>query len=208
LISRYWRGCSFETKSALALLAAVLLSLAGFSAAAALTDQDSTAASEGEAEGVLVQTLTVERVVTLAGGVRTVVRPARVVRRVVRRVTGPARDAVTSTRLVTVTVTTREIDRKVVPIVRRDVVTVAGQARTIVETREGPTRTIIVRNERVQTVVRTVVEPVTTTQVVTQPPVTQTVRSTDTVTRTETVSLPVTVQVPVTVTLTVTKPRP
>jgi hypothetical protein len=202
LISRYWRGRSFETKSGLALLAAVLLSLAGFFAAAALTDQVSTAASEGEAEGMLVQTLTVERVVTLAGAVRTVVRPARVV----RRVTGPAGDGVTSTRLVTVT--TREVERKVVPIVRRDVVTVAGQARTIVETREGPTRTSIVRNERVQTVVRTVVEPVTTTQVVTQPPVTQTVRSTDTVTRTETVSLPVTVQVPVTVTLTVTKPKP
>jgi hypothetical protein len=203
LISRLWRGRSFETKSGLALLAAVLLSLAGFFAAAALTDE-STAASEGEAEGVLVQTLTVERVVTLAGGVRTVVRPARVVRRVIR----PARDGVTSTRLVTVTVTTREIERKVVPIVRRDVVTVAGQARTIVETRQGPTRTSIVRDERVETVVRTVVEPVTTTQSVTQPPVTQTIRSTDTVTKTQTTTLPVTVQVPVTVTVTVTRTRP
>lgn len=204
MISRLWRGRSFETKSGLALLAAVLLSLAGFFAAAALTDEVSTAASEGETQGVLVQTLTVERVVTLAGGVRTVVRPARVVRRVIR----PAADGMTSTRLVTVTVTTREIERKVVPIVRRDVVTVAGKARTIVETRQGPTRTSIIRDERVETVVRTVVEPVTTTQSVTQPPVTQTVRSTDTVTKTQTVSLPVTVQVPVTVTVTVTRTRP
>jgi hypothetical protein len=204
LISRYWRGRSFETKSGLAVLAAVLLSLAGFFASAAITDQVSTAASEGEAEGMLVQTMTVEHVVTLAGAVRTVVRPARVVRRVIR----PAGDGVTSTRLVTVTVTTREIERKVVPIVRRDVVTVAGQARTIVETRQGPTRTSIVRDERVETVVRTVVEPVTTTQVVTQPPVTQTFRSTDTVTKTTTVTLPVTVQVPVTVTVTVTRTKP
>jgi hypothetical protein len=193
-----WRELSFEAKSAFLVPAVILLAVAGFFAAtglAALVDP------APDASDLRVQTLTVERVVTLTrGGERTVVR---------RVVVKPAGVLGTAVERLTVTAPGRT-ERKIVPIVRRDLVTVAGQPRTIVETRNGTTRTSVVTSERVVTRERVVTfaQPVTTTRVVTENvSVTQTLRSTDTVHVTES-SPPVTVTVerPLTVTVTVTVP--
>jgi hypothetical protein len=205
----WWRNrISHELKLLGALLVVAGLGLAGFLAAAGLGGPTT------EADVLLLETLTVERVVTLTeGGERTVVRPLRVV----RRVTAPAKVLGTAVELLTIT-TPGRTERQVVPVVRRELVTVAGQPRTIVETRSGRTRTSVVTSdrvvirertvtsERVSTAEQTVVQPVTTTRVVRETvPVTQTVRSTDTVRLTETVSETVTVELP-SVTVTVTVP--
>ena len=187
-----WRDLSFEAKSAAALVAVVLLGLGGFFAATGL--QELVEPSSAVAEGRIVQTVTVDR---------TVVRQVRKVQR--SESSGVLR---TQVELRTVTL----------PVVRKDIVTVPGPSRTVVETQGGKTRTSVVTSERVITrerVVtnertRTVVSPVTTTRVVTQTvPVTQTLRSTETVRVTET-SEPVLVTVdhPVTVTVTVPPGRP
>jgi hypothetical protein len=211
VVGRYWREPRFwlwwwryrlphEVKLAVGLLAVGGLGVAGFFAAAGFGGEPS-----GESV-VLPETLTIERIVTLEGGERTVVRPVRIVRRVTER------SSVLGTAVELRTITTPgRTERQLVPVVRRDLVTVAGRPRTIVETRGGQTRTSVVTRERVvtneRTVERTVVVPETTTRVVTTVvPVTQTLRSTDTVVVTETVSEPVTVtdEQPVTVTVTVT----
>ena len=79
LIGEYWRGLSFETKAALAVLAGVLVVLAGFFAATGVSGL--APPSETGADEALVETLTIKRVVThTSSGERTVVRTVRVVR--------------------------------------------------------------------------------------------------------------------------------
>jgi hypothetical protein len=187
VIGEYWRGLSYETKAALAVLAGVLVVLTGFFAATGVSGLASPASETGAAE-----TLTVKRVVTLTGGgERTVVRTVRVV---VPRVTKTSSVLGTAVELRTVTTPGR-----------RDLVTVPGPARTIVETRGGRTRTSVVTNERVVTdrrvvtnervvtSVRTITNvdtqqvtvPVTTIRTVTATvPVTQTVTTTQVLTQT------------------------
>ena len=207
-MGKYWRGLSYEVKSALAALAVVLVVVAGFFAATGLTSLESSA-SEVD---VLAETLTVERVVTRAGGgERTVVRTVRVV----PRRTESAGVLGTAVELRTITTPGQ-----------RDLVTLPGEVSTIVETRGGITRTSVVTDQRVVTDRRVVTNervvtdyrvvttdrtitdvrtqqvtvPVTTVRTVTEAvPVTQTVTTTEV--RTETVIPP-----PETVTVTVTCP--
>jgi hypothetical protein len=186
VIGGYWRGLSYETKAALAVLAGVLVVVTGFFAATGVSGLASPASETGAAE-----TLTVTRVVTLTGGgERTVVRTVRVVPRV------PKTSSVLGTAVELLTVTTPG---------PRDLVTVPGPARTIVETRGRRTRTTVVTNERVVTdrrvvtnervvtSVRTITNvntqqvtvPVTTIRTVTDKvPVTQTVTTTQVLTQT------------------------
>ena len=187
MIGKFWRELSYEAKSALAALAVVLVVAAGFFAAAGLTSLESSA-PDVEADGVLVETLTVERVVTSTGGGRTVVRTVRVV----PRTTESAGVLGTAVELRTITTPGR-----------RDLVTVPGAVSTIVETRGGITRTSVVTNERVVTDRRVVTNErlVTTDRVVTND-------RTITDVRTQQITVPVTtvrtVTEPVTVTQTVT----
>ena len=201
-----WRQLSFEGKSAAGVIGVVLLGVGGFVAAKGLAELVEPASNAAAENTVLVKTLTVDR---------TVVRRVRVVPRA-------ARSGVLGTQVVLRTVT--------LPVVRKDIVTVAGPSRTVVETRGGKTHTNVVTSERVITRERVVTSertrtverlvtttrvvtqtvPVTTTRVVTQTvPVTQTLRSTETVRVTET-SEPVIVTVdhPVTVTVTVPPGKP
>lgn len=134
-MGEYWRGLSFEAKAALAMLAGVLFVVSGFFAATGVSGLASPASGAG-ADGAAGETLTVESVITLTDtGERTVVRTVRVVNRVTEA-------AVLGTAVESRTVTTPG---------PRDLVTVPGQPRTVVETREGRTRTSVVTNERVVT---------------------------------------------------------
>jgi hypothetical protein len=187
-----WHELSFEAKSAVALLAAVFIGVAGFLTAAGLAGLVEPASGASDEREVLVETVTVER---------TVVNRVRVV----RRVTEPSAVLGTQVELRTVTM----------PVVRKSLVTVTGPHRTIIETHGVATPARVVTSERVVTRervvttqrVQTVVRPVTTTRVVTEiVPVTQTVRSTETVRVTETAQ-PVLVTVDHPVTVTVTAPR-
>ena len=190
-----WHELSFEAKSAVAMLAAVLLGVAGFLAAAGLEGLVEPASGASDEREVLVETVTVER---------TVVNRVRVV----RRVTEPSAVLGTQVELRTVTM----------PVVRKSLVTVTGPQRTIVATRGVATPARVVTSQRVVTRervvtkqrVQTVVRPVTTTRVVTEiVPVTQTVRSTETVRVTETAQAAVvTVDRPVTVTVTAPPKKP
>ena len=175
MIGEYWRGLSYEAKAALAVLAGALVVLAGFFAATGVSGLASPA-SEAGADGAFGETLTIKRVVTLtSSGERTVVRTVRVV----PRVTEPS---VLGTAVELLTVTTPGA---------QDLVTVPGQARTIVETREGRTRTSVVTNERVVTDRRVVTNDRTITNVYTQQvtvPVTTIRTVTDTVPVTQTVT--------------------
>jgi hypothetical protein len=192
VIGDYWRGLSYEAKAALALLAGVLVVSAGFFAATGVSGLASPASDAGT-DGAFVETLTIKRVVTLtSSGERTVVRTVRVVpRNTEPSVLGKAVE------LLTVTMPGPE-----------NRVTVPGQARTIVETRGGTTRTSVVTNVRVVTNDRTITNvrtqqvtvPVTTIRTVTDTvPVTQTHTTTQVLT--ETVVPPA-----ATVTVTVTCP--
>jgi hypothetical protein len=183
-----WRELSFEAKSAAALVAVVLLGVGGFVAAAGVVDLVEPNADAAEAR--TARTVTIDR---------TVVTQLREVQRA-------ESSGVLGKQVELRTVT--------LPVVRKELVTVPGPPRTVVETRSGETRTSVVTSERVVTLervvtterTRTVVRPVTTTRVVTESvPLTQTLRSTETVRVTET-SQPATVIVdhPVTVTVTVT----
>ena len=122
MIGEYWRGLSYEAKAALAVLAGVLVVLAGFFAAAGVSGLASPA-SEAGADGAFGETLTIKRVVTLtSSGERTVVRTVRVV----PRVTKPS---VLGTAVELLTVTTPGA---------QDLVTVPGQAEN---DRRDPRRT-------------------------------------------------------------------
>ena len=201
------------------MVAVILVGVAGFFAATGLTSVTEPAADASNAsEVVLVETVTIER---------AVVKRVRVVRRVTER------SGVRGKRVELVTVTTpARIERRLVPVVKKYLVTVPGPRRTIVETRNGKTRTRVVTSERIVTrervvtnqQVQTVDRLVTTIRVTTENvPVTQTLRSTgtvrvtttvrltDTVRSTDTVhvtetSAPVTVTVDLPVTVTVTAP--
>ena len=163
------------------MVAVILVGVAGFFAAAGLTSVTEPAADASHAsEVVLVETVTIER---------AVVKRVRVVRRVTER------SGVRGKRVELVTVTTPpRIERRLVPVVKKYLVTVPGPRRTIVETRNGKTRTRVVTSERivtrervvtnqqVRTVDQTVDRLVTTIRVTTENvPVTQTLRSTGTV---------------------------
>jgi hypothetical protein len=190
VIGEYWRGLSYEAKAALALLAGVLVVLAGFFAATGVSGLASPASDAGT-DGAFGETLTIERVVTLtSSGERTVVRTVRVV---------DTEPSVLGRAVELLTVTTPGPQNRV---------TVPGQARTVVETRGGRTRTSVVTNVRVVTNDRTITNvrtqqvtvPVTTIRTVTDTvPVTQTLTTTQVMT--ETVVPPA-----ATVTVTVTCP--
>ena len=64
VIGEYWRGLSFETKAALAVLAGMLVVLAGFFAATGVSGLAGPVSGAG-VDGALVETLTIKRVVTL-----------------------------------------------------------------------------------------------------------------------------------------------
>ena len=205
------------------MVAVILVGVAGFFAATGLTSVTEPAADASQAsEVVLVETVTIER---------AVVKRVRVVRRVTER------SGVRGKRVELVTVTTpARTERRLVPVVKKYLVTVPGPRRTIVETRNGKTRTRVVTaerivtrervvtNQQVRTVDQTVDRLVTTIRVTTENvPVTQTLRTTGTVRVTTTVRLtdtvrstdtvhvtetspPVTVTVDLPVTVTVTAP--
>lgn len=227
---QFWLWCwrtrvSAEAKRWLAAVTVTMLLTAGFLAATSVEGEANNAESAFE-------TLTIERVVTEPAW--TVVRPVQVVRRVTER------SGVLGTAVEVRTVTTAGKDRvvtqrEVVPVVERDVVTVPGRLRTVVETRQGvvrtvvetrqgavrtvvetqrgSTRTVVVTSERVVTRDRVVTDErvVTVARTVVQPvtathAVTQTVPVTVRETETVTVPATVTVEVPVTVTVTGKKP--
>ena len=110
------------------MVAVILVGVAGFFAATGLTSVTEPAADASNAsEVVLVETVTIER---------AVVKRVRVVRRVTER------SGVRGKRVELVTVTTpARIERRLVPVVKKYLVTVPGPRRTIVETRNGKTRT-------------------------------------------------------------------
>jgi hypothetical protein len=134
MFGRYWRRLSFEVKSAVVSGAVALVLAAGFFTSLGITGLESQSPGV-EAERPIGETVTVERTFTVRG-VRTVVRSVRVV----PRRTGSTN--VLGTAVVMRTVTTPG---------RGNVVTVPGQARTIVETRDGQVRTSVVTNDRVVT---------------------------------------------------------
>ena len=192
MIGRNWRRLSFETRSA---VVAALVLAAGFLTAFGVTGLEDR--SEAEVIQPPGETLTVERTFTVRG-VRTVVRTVRLV----PRVTVPTNVLSTAAELRTVTKPGS-----------RNFVTVPGQARTIVETREGQTRTSVVTNDRVVTDRRVVTNQrvVTEQRIVTNDRtitdvLTQQVTVPVTVVRTITNTLPVTQTVATTQVLTQTSP--
>ena len=133
-MGRYWRRLSYETKSAVLSAAAVVVLAAGLFASLGVTSLESGPEAETEEPGA--ETLTVERVFTVRG-VRTVVKSVRVIPRNAKRSAD-----VLGTAVELRTVTTPG---------GRELVTVPGLARTIVETSGAGTRTNVVTNERVVT---------------------------------------------------------
>ncbi|HYK07459.1 MAG TPA: hypothetical protein VEW11_06785 [Gaiellaceae bacterium] len=188
MVDRYWRRLSFETKSGIVTVGVVLVLAAGFFTSLGITGLESQP-SEG-ADQPLAETLTVERTFTVRG-VRTVVRKVRVV----PRGTGSTNVLGTAVEVRTVTMPGSGGS-----------VTVPGQVRTIVETREGQARTSVVTNERVVTDRRIV----TNQRVVTEQRIVTNDRTITDV-RTQEVTLPVTIvrtvtdSFPVTQTVTTTQ---
>jgi hypothetical protein len=203
----WWRNqVSPDAKIVAAVVAIGLLGIGGYVAANGL--ESSVAGAEAGGAEVEIVTTTVQRLVTVragggAGGAgRGAAGPTQTVVRQVQ-VAGPSppdgrvTDRVTQVRVRTVAGEegTRVVtQRQVVPVVRREVVTVAGDVRTVVQQTPGGTET------------RTVERPVD--RVVTQERVVTVV-----VPRTVTETVVVTVNTPVTVTvgpvtLTVTLPLP
>ena len=185
------------------LVVVAMLATAGFAAAGRMP--------AGNEAGYYLETVTVEQIKTLPP--RTIAGSTG--ERAARR-TGPAAGAVLSTQVILTTVTTPGgttvlRQRQVVPIIRRNEVTVTDALTRVVETRVDGTETRVVTRdrvvtqERVVTAERTVRDEVTTVRVETVP-VTQTVRTTETVAVTDTVTMPVTVTEQVTVTVTTKRP--
>jgi hypothetical protein len=186
---RYWgwrwrSGVSRESKAISALIGLAAVAAGGYLAADTLGGPSSSTES--------FET-TVEKIVTVREKGKLVRRPARVVRRVFVT-TSTAADG------------TQVITRRVVstqPVIRREVVTVAGRPRTVVRTRsEVVTRTRTRPVTDLQTVTSqetvtneelvTVTRPVTTTQTST---VVRTVPTTVTETESVTVTVPITISV-------------
>jgi hypothetical protein len=187
--ARYWQSwwrddVSPDAKIVVAVVAIGLLGIGGYAAANGL---ESTAGGDANDAELALVTTTVRKLVTVekSGGVVTV--PGRVV---TQRVDGGVTtDRVTQVRVEAVAEPgeTRVVtEREVVPVVRRQRVTVPGGVRTVVTQVTGPaltgpaatgptvTRTVERVEERVVTVVatRTVTETVAVT--VATPPVTVT----------------------------------
>jgi hypothetical protein len=182
MIGQYWRRLSFEVKSAVMTAAVALVLAAGFFTSLGITVESPSSAAD--AERPLGETVTVKRTLTIKG-VRTIVRSVRIV----PRRTGSTSVLGTAVQLRTITM----------PGIG-EVVTVPGQARTIVETREGQARTSVVTNDRVVTDRRVV----TNQRVVTEQ---RTVTNDRTVTDVQTreVTVPVTIVRTVTDTVPVTQ---
>jgi hypothetical protein len=213
VLGNWWRIRSYETKAGLAVLATLVLGIAGYVAASGLSKLAAEPAAT-DADVVIAQTQTVERLLTVTHkGETAVVRAvqARVVRRVVTQRSGPQGTAV---EYVTVT-TPGRTEQRVVRDRVEQVVTLPASVRTIVETRGGRTQTTLVTNERVITTERVVTDRRTVTDVRTQQetvrtvtervPVTQTLTVTATTTATQlltqTVTQPAETLPPVTVTV-------
>ena len=200
----WWRyRASPEVQIVSGLVVVAMLATAGFAAAGRMP--------AGNEAGYYLETVTVEQIKTLPP--RTIAGSTG--ERAARR-TGPAAGAVLSTQVILTTVTTPGgttvlRQRQVVPIIRRNEVTVTDALTRVVETRVDGTETRVVTRdrvvtqERVVTAERTVRDEVTTVRVETVP-VTQTVRTTETVAVTDTVTMPVTVTEQVTVTVTTKRP--
>jgi hypothetical protein len=198
MLGNWWRTRSYETKAGLGVLATLVLGIAGYVAATGLSKLAAEPAAT-DADVVLAQTETVERLLTVTGkGETAVVRAvqARIVRRVVTQRSGPQGTAV---EYVTVT-TPGRTERRVVRDRDEQVVTLPASVRTIVETRGGRTQTTVVTNQRVLTTERVVTDNRTVTDVRTQQ---ETVPVT--IVRTVTERVPVTQPVTVTATTTATQ---
>jgi hypothetical protein len=176
-----WRSdVSREAKLVSALIGLGAVAVAGYLAADTLGGSTSTSAS---------YETTVEKVVTVRERGRTVRKPVRVVQQVLVT-TSSASDG-------TQVVTRRIVST--VPVIRRQVVTEAGRARTVVET-QTQTRTRAVTDRQTVTDSQTVTDeqlvtvtrPVTITQTST---VVRTVPTTVTETESVTVTVPTTVTV-------------
>jgi hypothetical protein len=204
--SWWWRNrVSPDAKIVVAVVAVGLLGIGGYVAANGL--EASVAGPGARGDEVELVTTTVQKLVTVRADGEAVTTPARVVARVADG--SVAADRVTQVRVETVgggtqaRVVTR---REVVPVVRRERVTVAGGVRTVVREARAETQTV-------ERVVDQVVERVVERTVTQERPVT--VDATQTVTQTVVVTVsgpPVTVTAgPITMTVTVplpTLPRP
>jgi hypothetical protein len=210
MLGNWWRTRSYETKAGLGVLATLVLGIAGYVAATGLSKLAAEPAAT-DADVVLAQTETVERLLTVTGkGETAVVRAvqARIVRRVVTQRSGPQGTAV---EYVTVT-TPGRTERRVVRDRGEQVVTLPASVRTIVETRGGRTQTTVVTNQRVLTTERVVTDNrvVTDSRVVTDNRTVTDVRTQQetvpvTIVRTVTERVPVTQPVTVTATTTATQ---
>jgi hypothetical protein len=197
----YWRwwwrsGARTELKVTLALLAMLAFLGGGFVLADGLS---ATNAGAVGGNAVVLET-TIQRLVTVRERGKAVVRRVPVVRRVFLH-PSTAFETRFDTRYVTTPGGTREIV-KLVPVVKKRVVTVNGKTRTVVQTRLEPTTHVRTQTNVVtdqQTVEREVTVVSTHVDTVVQP-------VTETVTRTETQPLPAPVTVTVTETLTETLP--
>lgn len=207
----YWRwlwrsAVPREAKMAAVVLLVALLIAGGWFAANRLTAAQAQVASTGD----LVLETTVQKVVTVREHGKLIRKTVPVVKKVVLPArTATAYEVTTSYRTQVVRTpgqvkVVRHVVKTLVPVVKKQVVTVNGKARTVVQTRYVPTT-------RVQTQTQTLTNVVTNrqvvtssqTQVLTAPPTT--IRTTSTTTTTKTTTLPVTTTQVVTTTQTQTE---
>lgn len=178
----WWRTqVSPDAKIVTAVVVIGVLGIGGYVAANGLEGSVGGAEAYGGQVGLV--TTTVRKLVTVEKSGGVVTTPARVVARRVGG--GVATERVTQVRVATVPgpAGTRIVtEREVVPVVRRERVTVAGEVRTVVQQApaetQTETRTVerVVTQERVVTVTETVVVTVATPPVtVTAGPITLTV---------------------------------
>ena len=163
-----WRKIGSDTKAVLAVFASFAFGGLGFVLASGLSDY-------ADARSISVYETTVLRTLTATSGGRTVARVVPVVRTV--RIASARTYLTTATQALVRTITTPGGSKVVteavttkVPVVRRVLVTMPGPTRTRVETNS---RTVT--DMRTETVTRTqTVAGAPVTQIVVQPPVTQT----------------------------------
>jgi hypothetical protein len=226
MIRKHWRSVEFwrwwwhdrvrfEVKAAVTVALLALMLGGGWIAA----DRLSTASASVSTANQFTFETTVEKVITVREKGRLVRKLVPVVRKVfVKRQTQFKTLTDIRTDVIKTPGGTRIVRRKVirlVPVVKRTVVTVGGKTKTLVTTQLVPTTNVQTQTQtqtqvqvqvQVHTQTQTQTNTVTDEQTVTQPAVTQTVTTTvtqDPVTVTTTVT-----QDPVTVTETVTTPGP